>query len=167
MKTSFSTLLITILTLMLLQSNVFALAKTLNEKNISKMLDEVKIAKEHKNINSMKRHFLNRASVSLTDQNIDDSKTVRYTFGEYKRHLSKKWKKIQSNLIETKERKFNIAADGKSALVKTTLVQTVEVEGVKVETTVYETTGISLIKGKIYVNYYSARKMLNTSLQVN
>jgi len=166
MKMCFSKLYVGILTLMILGSNAFA-AKTLNEENISKMLDEVKIAKEHKNINSMKKHFLSRASVSLTEQNIDESKTNRYTLNEYKRHLSKKWKKVQSNLIEVKERKFNIETDGKSALVKTTMVQTVEIQGVKTETTIYETTGISLIKGKIYINYYSARKMLNTSLQVN
>ena len=166
MKICFSKLFVSILTLMILGSNAFA-AKSLDEKNISKMLDEVKIAKEHKNINSMKKHFLSRTSISLTEQNIDDSKTNRYTLNEYKRHLNKLWKKYQSNLIEVKERKFNIEADGKSALVKTTLVQTVEILGVKTETTIYETTGISLIRGKIYVNYYSARKMLNTSLQVD
>ena len=160
------TLLISFLALVLLSVSAFG-AKTLNEKNISKMLDEVKIAKEHKNINSMKKHFLSRTSVSLTDQNINESKTTRLSFNEYKRHLSKKWKKVQSNLIEVKERKFDIAANGKSALVKTTQVQTLEVTGIKIETTVYETTGISLIKGKIYINYLSSRTMLNTSLQVN
>jgi len=166
MKISFSKLLVSILTLMILGSNAFA-AKSLDEENISKMLDEVKIAKEHKNINSMKKHFLSRTSISLTEQNIDETKTSRYTLNEYKRYLSRLWKKVQSNLIEVKERKFNIESDGKSALVKTTLVQTIEIEGIKTETTIYETTGISLIRGKIYVNYYSARKMLNTSLQVN
>ena len=159
-------LLTNILTLLLLTTSAFA-AKTLDEKNISKMLDEVKIAKEHKNIKSMKRHFLANTSVSLTKQDIDDSKTTRLNFSEFKRHLSKKWKKVQNNLIEVKERKFDISADGKSALVKTTLVQTVEIAGVKTETTVYETTGIKLIRGKIYINYYSSRTMLNTALRVN
>lgn len=166
MKICFNKLFISILALMILGSSAFA-AKTLNEKNISKMLDEVKIAKEHKNINSMKKHFLARTSVSLTQQNIEESTTNRYTLNEYKRYLSRYWKKVQSNLIDVKERKFNIEKDGKSALVKTTLVQTVEIQGIKTETTVYETTGISLIRGKIYINYYSARKMLNTSLRVN
>lgn len=159
-------LLTSLLALVLLSTAAFA-AKTLDEKNITKMLDEVKIAKEHKNIKSMKRHFLANTSVSLTAQNIDDSKTTRLNFSEYKRHLSKKWKKVQSNLIEVKERKFDINEKGNGALVKTTLVQTVEVAGVKTETTVYETTGIKLIKGKIYINYYSSRTMLNTAMQVN
>jgi len=159
-------LLSTFLTLALFSTMAFG-AKALDEKNITKMLDEVKIAKEHKNIKSMKRHFLATTSVSLTDQDIDDSKTTRLNFSEYKRYLSKKWKKVQNNLIEIKERKFDISADGKSALVKTTLVQTLEVAGVKTETTIYETTGVKLIRGKIYINYYSARKMLNTSMRVN
>ena len=159
-------LLTTFLALLLLSTTAFA-AKTLNEKNVTKMLDEVKIAKEHKNIKSMKRHFLANTSVSLTNQDIEDSKTTRLNFSEYKRHLSKKWKKVQNNLIEIKERKFDISADGKSALVKTTLVQTIEIAGVKTETTVYETTGIKLIRGKIYINYYSSRTMLNTAMRVN
>jgi len=160
------TLLASLLFLVLFSLNAFG-AKTLSEKNISKMLDEVKIAKEHKNIKSMQRHFLAQTSVSLTDQNINGSKTTRLDFYEYKRHLSKKWKKVQSNLIEVQERKFDIASNGRSALVKTTQVQTLEVEGIKVQTTIYETTGISLIKGKIYINYYSSRTMLNTAMQVN
>jgi len=149
-----------------LSTNVFA-AKTLDETNIAKMLDAVKIAKEHKNIKAMQKHFLGRTSVSLTDQNIDTSETQRFTFSEYKRYLSRLWKKAQSNLIEVQERSFDIKPDGKSALVKTTLSQTLEIEGVKTETTIYETTGIKLIKGKIYIDYYSARKMLHTSMQVN
>lgn len=159
-------LLTVILTLSLLSVAAFG-AKKLDEKNISKMLDEVNIAREHMNLNAMRKHFLSRTSVSLTDQDINDSKTTRLDFNQYKRHLSKKWKKLKSNLIETKERKFDIAENGKSALVKTTLVQTLEKDGIKIETTVYETTGISLIKGKIYINYFSSRKMLNTSMQVN
>lgn len=159
-------LLLALTMFILLSTSAFG-AKTLTEKNIAKMLDEVKIAKEHKSIKTMKRHFLSRTSVSLTDQNIDETNTVRYTFNEYKRHLVKSWKKVQSNLIEVKDRKFNIDKNGKSALVKTTLVQTIEIEGIKTETTIYETTAISLIKGKIYINYYSARKMLNTSMRVN
>mgnify|MGYP005664089603 CR=1 FL=1 len=151
---------------LLLSTNAFA-AKALDEKNISKTLDAVKIAKEHKNIRAMQRHFLGRTSVSLTDQDIESSKTKRLNFNEYKRYLSKKWKKMASNLIEVKERSFNIDPSGKSALVKTTLVQTVEVEGIKTETTIYETTGVKLIKGKVYIDYYSARKMLNTSMRVN
>jgi len=159
------TLFVSILTL-ILSTSLFA-AKKLDEKNISKMLDEVKIAKEHKSIKAMKKHFLSRTSVSLTEQNIDETNTKRLTFNEYKRYLSKYWKGVQSNLIEVKERNFDIDAKGKSALVKSTYVQTVEIKGVKTETTLYETTGISLIKGKIYINYFSARKMLNTSLRVN
>ena len=159
------TLFVGIMTLVL-STGLFA-AKTLDAKNIAKMLDEVKIAKEHKNINSMKKHFLSRTSVSLTEQDIEETKTQRLTFNEYKRYLSRYWKTVQSNLIEVKERKIDISDNGKSALVKSTFVQTVEIKGVKIETTIYETTGISLIKGKIYINYFSARKMLNTSLQVN
>jgi len=159
-------LLLGLVALAILNTSLFA-AKSLTEENITKMLDKVKIAKEHKNIKSMKRHFLARTSVNLTNQNIDETKTLRLTFNEYKRHLSKKWKHVQSNLIEVKERKFNIESNGKSALVKTTLVQTIEIKGIKTETTVYETTAISLIKGKIYINYYSSRNMLNTSMQVN
>ena len=151
---------------LLLSTNLFAVAK-LDETNISKMLDAVKIAKEHKNINAMQKHFLSRTPVSLTSQDIEESDTKRLTFNEYKRHLANEWKDVQSNLIEVKERSFDISADGKSALVRTTLIQTVEIKGVKTETTIYETTGIALIKGKIYINYYSARKMLNTSLRVN
>ena len=153
-------------TLLLLSVNLFA-AASLDEKNITKMLDEVKVAKEHKNLKAMKKHFLSRTPVSLTKQEIDDSKTTRYTFNEYKRHLAKKWKKVESNLIETKERSFNIDTNGKGALVKTTLVQTLEIEGVKTAVTIYETTGIKLVKGKIYINYYSARIMMNTAMRVN
>lgn len=159
------TLFVCIITLVL-STSLFA-AKTLDIKNITKMLDEVKIAKEHKNINAMKKHFLSRTSVSLTEQNIDETNTKRLTFNEYKRYLSSYWKSVQSNLIEVKERKLDIAENGKSALVKSTYAQTVEIKGVKIETTIYETTGISLIKGKIYINYFSTRKMLNTSLRVN
>ncbi len=151
---------------LLLSTQLFA-AKALDEKNITKTLNAVNIAKEHKNLKSMQKHFLSRTSVSLTDQNIEESKTTRLSFNEYKRYLAKKWKTMQSNLIEVQERKFNIETDGKSALVKTTLVQTEEIEGKKVKTTIYETAGIKLIKGKVYINYYSARKMLNTSMVVN
>lgn len=159
-------LLLLTLCVLLFSTNIFA-AKKLDETNISKMLDAVKIAKEHKNIKAMQKHFLARTPVSLTMQDIEDSDTKRLTFNEYKRHLSKSWKSVQSNLIEVKERSFDIKANGRSALVRTTLVQTLEIKGVKTETTVYETTGIVLKKGKIYINYYSARKMLNTSLRVN
>jgi len=159
-------LLKTFLSLLLLASTSFA-AKTLTEENITKVLDNVKIAKEHKSIKVMKNYFLSRTSVSLTDQNIETSDTTRLTFDEYKRHLSKKWKNVQSNLIEIKERSFSIDTNGKSALVKTTLVQTVEVNGIKTAMTIYETTGLKLVKGKIYINYYSARNMLNTAMRVN
>lgn len=159
-------LLTTILSLLILSTCAFG-AKSLTEENVTKMLDEVKIAKEHKNLASMKRHFLATTSVSLTAQGIEDSKTTRLNFSEYKRHLARKWKKIQSNLIEVKERKFDINANGKSVLVKTTLVQTLEVEGVKTETTIYETTGVKLIRGKIYIDYYSSRTMLHTAMKVN
>ncbi len=159
-------LLTTLLSLMMITATAFG-AKKLDEKNISNLLDNVKIAKEHMNIKAMQKHFLSRASVSITQQNIESSDTQRFTLNEYARHLSKKWKDTKSNLIEVKDRKFNIDPDGKSALVKTTLVQTVEVNGVKTATTVYETTGVKLIKGKIYINYYSARIMLNTALRVN
>ena len=158
-------LLLTLLALSF-STNIFA-AKALTETNIAKMLDAVKIAKEHKNIKAMKKHFLGRTSVSLTDQDIESSHTQRLTFNEYKRYLSKSWKHMQSNLIEVKERSFTIQTNKRSALVKTTLVQTIEVNGIKTETTIYETTGVKLIKGKIYIDYYSARKMLNTSLRVN
>ena len=161
-----SKMLFTSIMTLVLSTGLFA-AKTLDEENITKMLDAVKIAKEHKNINSMKKHFLSRTPVSLTEQNIEDTDTKRLSFNEYKRHLSQYWKKVQTNLIEVKERKFDISDNAKSALVKSTYVQTVEIKGVKVETTIYETTGISLIKGKIYINYFSSRKMLNTSLRVN
>ena len=154
------------LSLLLLASTSFA-AKTLTEENITKVLDNVKIAKEHKSIKVMKNYFLSRTSVSLTDQNIETSDTTRLTFDEYKRYLSKKWKHVQSNLIEIKERNFSIDPNGKSALVKTTLVQTVEVDGIKTAMTIYETTGLKLVKGKIYINYYSARNMLNTAMRVN
>jgi len=154
------------LSLLLLASTSFA-AKTLTEENITKVLDNVKIAKEHKSIKVMKNYFLSRTSVSLTDQNIETSDTTRLTFDEYKRYLSKKWKHVQSNLIEIKERNFSIDPNGKSALVKTTLVQTVEVDGIKTAIPVYETTGLKLVKGKIYINYYSARNMLNTAMRVN
>jgi hypothetical protein len=152
--------------LLLLASPSFA-AKTLTEENITKVLDNVKIAREHKSIKAMKNYFLSRTSVSLTDQDIETSNTTRLNFDEYKRHLSKKWKHVQSNLIEVKERSFSIDSSGKSALVKTTLVQTVEVNGVKTSMTIYETTGLKLIKGKAYINYYSARNMLNTAMRVN
>ena len=158
-------LVLTLLTLVL-NTSIFA-AKTLNEKNISKMLDAVKIAKEHKNIKAMQKHFLQRTSVSLTEQNINDSTTKRLTFNEYKRYLTATWRKMDSNLLEVQERGFKIEKDGKSALVKTTLTQTIDKNGVKTKTTIYATTGIKLVKGKIYINYYSARKMLNTSIQVN
>ncbi len=160
------TLLTAILSLMLITTTAFG-DKKLDEKNITKMLDSVKIAKEHMNIKAMKKHFLSRTSVSLTDQDIETSNTERYTLNEYTRYLSEKWKKAKSNLIEVQERKFNIDPDGKSALVKTTLVQTLEVKGVKTATTIYETTGIKLVKGKPYINYYSARAMLNTAIRVN
>jgi len=150
----------------ILSTSLFA-AKTLDKENITKMLDEVKIAKEHKNINAMKKHFLSRTPVSLTEQNIEQTDTQRLTFNAYKRYLSNYWRNVQTNLIEVKERKIDIAENGKSALVKSTFVQTVEIKGIKIETTIYETTGVSLIKGKIYINYFSARKMLNTSLRVN
>ncbi len=154
------------LSLLLLSSASFA-AKSLTEKNITKVLDSVKIAKEHKSLKAMKNYFLSRTSVSITDQDIETSETTRLSFDEYKRYLSKRWKNMQSNLIEIRERSFNIDPDGKSALVKTTLVQTVEVNGVKTAMTIYETTGLKLVKGKIYINYYSARNMLNTAIRVN
>ena len=163
---TFNKMFLTSLLTLVLSTSLFA-AKTLDEKNITKMLDAVKIAKEHKNMNSMKKHFLSRTPVSLTEQNIEETDTKRLTFNEYKRYLSNYWKSVQSNLIEVQERNFDIADNAKSALVKSTYVQTVEIRGVKVETTIYETTGISLIKGKIYINYFSSRKMLNTSLRVN
>ncbi len=159
-------LLTTIFALLLLNSTAFG-AKVLDEENITKTLDSVKIAKEHRNLQALKKHFLARTSVSITDQNIESSDTSRYTFSEYLRHLSKKWKNVQSNLIEVLDRKFNIDPNGKSALVKTTISQTLEIDGVKTATTIYETTGIKLIKGKVYINYYSARIMLNTALRVN
>jgi hypothetical protein len=159
-------LLKTFLSLLLLSSVSFA-AKALTEENITKVLDNVKIAKEHKNIKVMKNYFLARTSVSLTDQNIETSDTTRLTFDQYKRHLSKKWKNVQSNLIEIKERSFSIDPNGKSALVKTTLEQTIEVNGVKTAMTIYETTGLKLIRGKVYINYYSVRNMLNTAMRVN
>jgi hypothetical protein len=152
--------------LLLLASPSFA-AKTLTEENITKVLDSVKIAKEHKSIKGMKNYFLSRTSISLTDQDIETSDTTRLSFDQYKRHLSKKWKNVQSNLIEVKERSFSIDPNGKSALVKTTIVQTVEVKGIKTAMTIYETTGLKLVKGKVYINYYSARNMLNTAMRVN
>jgi len=152
--------------LLLLASPSFA-AKTLTEKNITKVLDSVKIAREHKSIKGMKNYFLSRTSISLTDQDIETSDTTRLSFDQYKRHLSKKWKNVQSNLIEVKERSFNIDPNGKSALVKTTLVQTIEVKGIKTAITIYETTGLKLVRGKVYINYYSARNMLNTAMRVN
>ncbi len=159
-------LLTTLLSLMMITATAFG-AKQLDEKNITKMLDNVKIAKEHMNIKAMRKHFLSRTSVSITEQNIETSDTKRYTLNEYTRYLKNKWKQVKSNLIEVQDRKFSIDPDGKSALVKTTLVQTLEVNGVKTATTIYETTGIKLIKGKVYINYYSARIMLNTALRVN
>jgi len=152
--------------LLLLSVNLFAASK-LDQTNINKVLDAVKVAKEHKNLKAMKKYFLSRTSVSITKQEIEDSSTTRYTFNEYKRHLAKKWKKVESNLIEIKERSFNIEDNGKSALVKTTLVQTVEVEGIKTAVTIYETTAIKLLKGKIYISYYSARVMMDTAMRVN
>jgi len=152
--------------LLILSVNLFAVS-SLDETNINKMLDEVKVAKEHKNLRAMKKHFLSRTPVSLTKQGIETSSTSRYTFNEYKRHLAKKWKKVDSNLIEIKERGFDIDSNGKGALVKTTLVQTLEIDGVKTAVTIYETTGIKLVKGKIYINYYSARVMMNTAMRVN
>lgn len=154
------------LSLLLLSSASFA-AKSLTEENITKVLDNVKIAREHKKIKAMKNYFLSRTSISLTDQDIETSDTTRLSFDQYKRYLSKKWKNVQSNLIEVKERSFSIDPNGKSALVKTTLVQTLEVNGVKTAMTIYETTGLKLVKGKIYINYYSARNMLNTAMRVN
>ncbi len=154
------------LALILFGAECFAM-KAMDEKSITKVLERVKIAKEHKNINAMKKYFLSRASVSLTDQNIDGSNTQRLSLNEYARHLSKKWKHTQSNLIEVQERSFSIDPNGKSALVKTTLVQTIEINGVKTATTIYETTGLKLVKGQIYINYYSSRAMLNTALRVN
>lgn len=154
------------LSLLLLSSASFA-AKSLTEENITKVLDNVKIAREHKKINAMKNYFLARTSVSLTDQDIETSETTRLSFDQYKRHLGKKWKNVQSNLIEIKERSFSIDPNGKSALVKTTLVQTLEVNGIKTAMTIYETTGLKLVKGKPYINYYSARNMLNTAMRVN
>lgn len=154
------------LSLLLLSSASFA-AKSLTEENITKVLDNVKIAREHKKIKAMKNYFLSRTSISLTDQDIETSDTTRLSFDQYKRYLSKKWKNVQSNLIEVKERSFSIDPNGKSALVKTTLVQTLEVNGVKTAMTIYETTGLKLVNGKIYINYYSARNMLNTAMRVN
>jgi len=159
-------LLTTIFSLLLLSSTAFG-AKVLDEENITKTLDSVKIAKEHRNLKALKKHFLSRTSVSITEQNIESSDTKRYNFSEYIRHLNKKWKSVKSNLIEVQDRKFNIDPNGKSALVKTTLSQTLEVNGVKTATIIYETTGIKLIKGKVYINYYSARVMLNTAIRVN
>ena len=159
-------LLTAVFSLLMITTTAFG-AKKLDEENITKTLDSVKIAKEHMNIGAMRKHFLSRTSVSLTKQDIETSDTQRFTLNEYTRYLSKKWKKAKSNLIEVQDRKFNIDPDGKSALVKTTLVQTLEVNGVKTATTVYETTGIKLIKGKVYINYYSARYMLNTAMRVN
>lgn len=160
------TLLTTILSLLILSSTAFGASK-LDEKNISKMLDSVKVAKEHKKLKAMKKHFLSRTSISLTKQEIETSSTERFTLNEYQRHLAKKWKKVKTNLIEVQERSFSIEPDGKSALVKTTLLQTQEIEGIKTAVTIYETTGIKLVKGKIYINYYSARIMLNTAMRVN
>lgn len=158
--------LLTLFILLFASTQLFAI-KELDEKSITKTLDSLKVAKEHKSINALSKHFLSRASISLTEQNIDTSDTIRLNLSEYKRHLSKKWKKLDSNLIEVKERHFTIAENKRSALVKTTLVQTEEIEGIKTATTIYETTSVKLIKGKIYIDYYSARKMLNTSMKVN
>ncbi|MBE0499286.1 MAG: hypothetical protein IBX43_08620 [Campylobacterales bacterium] len=160
------TVVTAILTLMLFGAECFAM-KAMDEKSIAKVLQSVEIAKEHKNINAMKKYFLSRASISLTDQDIDDSNTQRLNLNEYTRHLSKKWKNTQSNLIEVQERSFSIDPNGKSALVKTTLVQTIETNKVKTATTIYETTGLKLVNGQIYINYYSSRTMLNTALRVN
>ncbi len=160
-------LLLGLLTALLLLSSQLNAASKLTEKNINKTLDSVKVAKEHKKLKSMSRYFMSRTSVSLTEQKIEDSHTSRFTFNEYKRFLSKSWKKMKSNLIEVKERSFAIEKDGRTALVKTTIVQTVEVDGVKTATTIYETTGLRLVKGRVYINYYSARIMLNTAMKVN
>jgi len=159
-------LLIAMSMLLMLGTNVSAASK-LTEENITKTLEAVKVAREHKNMRAMTKHFLSRTSVSLTDQNIEESKTVRMTFNGYKRYLSKKWKKVKSNLIEVKDRKIDIEPNGRSALVKTTIVQTLEVDGIKTATTVYETIGIRLVKGRVYINYYSARIMLDTAMRVN
>lgn len=160
------TIITAILTLLLLSTSAFA-AKKLDEENIAKMLDMVKIAKEHKNIKAMSAHFLSRASISLTVQDIETSNTERYTLYEYQNFLVRKWANVTSNLIEVKSRTFNIDEDGKSALVKTTLVQTIETNGVKTAVTIYETTGVALINNKIYIKYYSARTMANTAMRVN
>lgn len=162
MKTLFTALL----TLALFSANLSAM-KTMDEKSITKVLESVKIAKEHRNINALKKYFLSRASISLTDQDIESSNTQRLNLDEYTHHLSKKWRNVKSNLIEVKERNFSIDPNGKSALVKTTLVQTIERDGVKTATTIYETTGLKLVNGKIYVSYYSSRTMLNTAIRVN
>jgi len=159
-------LLIAISMLFILGGNLSAASK-LTQENITKTLDAVKVAKEHKNLKAMSKHFLSRTSVSITNQNIQESKTVRMTFNGYKRYLSKKWKKVKSNLIEVKDRKIDIETNGRSALVKTTIVQTLEVDGVKTATTIYETIGIRLVKGRVYINYYSARIMLDTAMRVN
>lgn len=155
------TLLFTLTTLLLLSTNLFS-AQKLTEESITKVLDSVNIAKEHMNMGKMQKYFLGRTSVSLTEQNVDDSETKRYSFYQYKNLLNKKWKKLQSNLIEVQERKFNIEADGKSALVKTTLLQTIEKDGKKFAVTIHETTGIKLMKGTPFINYYSSRAMLHT-----
>lgn len=152
--------------LFLCSAELFAL-KAMDEKSITKVLDSVKIAKEHKNINAMKKHFHSRSSISLTEQSVENSATERMDLDRYTRHLSKKWKNTSENLIEIKERSFSIDPDGQSALVKTTLVQTIEIKGVKTATTLYETTGLKLFNGQIYINYYSSRTMLNTALRVN
>lgn len=152
--------------LFLFSTELFAL-KAMDEKSITKVLESVKIAKEHKNINAMKKYFHSRSSVSLTEQTVENSVTERMDLDGYTRHLSKKWKNTGENLIETKERSFSIDPDGQSALVKTTLLQTIEINGVKTATTVYETTGLKLVNGQIYINYYSSRAMLNTALRVN
>ena len=86
------------LSLLLLSSASFA-AKSLTEENITKVLDNVKIAREHKKIKAMKNYFLSRASISLTDQDIETTDTTRLSFDEYKRYLSKKWKNMQSKSL--------------------------------------------------------------------
>ena len=153
---------------LLLALNVSAFgAKSLTEENITKMLDKVKVAKEHKNIKVLRSHFLSRTSISLSSQNVDKLETKRLNLYKYQNYLIKKWKRVKSNVLEIKERKFQIEKNGKSALVKTTLKQIIEIDGIKTSTLVYETTGIRLIKGKPYINYYSQRVMLSTSLRVN
>jgi len=155
-----------LITLLLLSVNAYG-AKKLTEKNITKVLEKVRIAKEHKNIKAMRVHFLSRTSVSLSKQSVEDTKTLRLTFNRYKSLLVNKWKKTKDNLIEVKNRNFQIEENGKKALVKSELIQTIELNGIKTVTTLYETAGIKLVNGRVYINYYSLREMLNTKIRVN